>query len=68
MAFKVQNMTVDPLNHQATIWALDQYDPTKPAKTINVQFPFSPLPPDGADPAKVIEAAKAVLQQALSEI
>lgn len=68
MAFKVQNMNIDPMNHQATIWALDQYDPAKPAKTINVTFPFVPPPSEATEAAKVIEAAKLVLQQCLSEI
>lgn len=68
MAFKVQGMNIDPMNHTANVWLLDQFDPTKPAKTINVQFPFVPSPSEATEQAKVIAAAKATLQQALNEI
>ena len=68
MAFKVQNMSVDLINHQATVWAIDQFDPTKPAKTVTIQFPFTPPPSEGSEQGKVLAAAKAVLQQALNEI
>lgn len=68
MAFKVSNMNIDPLNHQATVVALDQFDPTKPAKMVQVQFPFTPPPSEATEAAKVIAAAKAVLQQALNEL
>jgi hypothetical protein len=68
MTFKVQNMSVDLMNHQATVWVMDQFDPTKPAKTITVQLPFTPPPSEASEQAKVLAAAKAVLQQALNEI
>lgn len=68
MTFKAQNMSIDPMNHQATVWFMDQYDPTKPAKMITVQFPFSPPPSEATEQAKVVAAAKAALQQAVSEI
>jgi hypothetical protein len=68
MAFKVQNMSIDLMNHQATVWALDQFDPAKPAKTVTIQFPFTPPPSEASEQGKVLAAAKAVLQQALNEI
>ncbi len=68
MAFTVQNMSIDLMNHQATVWAIDQLDASKPAKTVTVQFPFTPPPSEASEKAKVLAAAKAVLQQALNEI
>jgi hypothetical protein len=67
MAFKVQVASVDLMGGTANVVAFDQ--PTSgPAKAVNLSFPFTPSGGEGREKDKVIAAAKAVLQQALSEI
>jgi hypothetical protein len=77
MTFKVVTTTIDQHNQQAIVTAEDQ--PLPPIgtgnvgqpKIVTIQFPFTP-PASGATEAteatEVIQAAKAVLQQALNDL
>ena len=67
MAFKIQNASVDLVAATANVVALDLSAEPK-IKVVNVQFPFTPSGDQGNERQEVVDAAKAVLQQALSEI
>ena len=74
MTFKVVNNTIDPRSHQAIVTAEDQ--PLPPIgtgnvgqpKIVTIQFPFTPPASGATEATEVIQAAKAVLQQALNDL
>jgi hypothetical protein len=70
MAFVVQNLNVDLIHGQANLVAMDQSPPPpgQPPRMVQVSFPFDPPHQEGKEKDKAVAAAKAVLQQALSEI
>jgi hypothetical protein len=67
MAFAIQNLNVDILNHTANLVAVDQSSQPQ-LKVVSVQFPFNPPHAEVQEKDQAIAAAKAILQQALNEI
>jgi hypothetical protein len=68
MAFKVTSAMVDVINATANVVAIDQTPTGGPSKMVQISFPFHPPAAEGQEKQRVIDEAKRVLQQALSEI
>ena len=70
MAFSVTAVNIDLINNTASVMASDPLTsgPARPAKFIQVSFPFFPSPSVARDTDWAIAEAKKVLQQALEEL
>lgn len=71
MAFKVTMINVDVLNKTAQVVAIDQAPLPLPGgmqNMVQANFRFDPPPSEAMEKDKAIAAAKAVIQQALSEL
>ena len=64
MAFAIKSVNLDAAARQATVTAWDQS--SDPVGVISVQFPFKPGGSD--DWHDAIDAAKAILKQALTDL
>jgi hypothetical protein len=66
MAFTIANLSVDLQNGTANFAAFDQA--STPPKMVQGTFPFIPGGGEAHERDKVLAAAKAILQQAASEL
>jgi hypothetical protein len=67
VTFKIQSLSVDLVNGTANFAAFDQA--SQPPTMVQGTFPFTPAGGgEGHEHDKVLAAAKAVLQQAASEL
>jgi hypothetical protein len=68
MPFKVTNINVDLMSSFANLVAMDQPPQGGQAKMVQVSFPFDPPAKEGKEKDLALAAAKALLQQALTEL